>query len=145
MGDPTFPDRITVLRNILNQSGTSLFTRLAEYRANNVNLLAQREELQGQVVAMRSKLSSVQAAADTYDREFLDRPKPSLSLFSRGGLNTLQDWLLATFFGIYALVVIALTAFTALVSTKKAQGASIVLGSGVILGIFIAAVIARFA
>jgi hypothetical protein len=129
----------------------AVFTQLQQQTTNQAALLKQRDDVQGHAIALQSRLADLHKVADTYDREFLDRTRSTggiptqPSFFARKGLATFQDWLLATFFGVYALVTIVLLIYIVRISKTKGQAAGIVLASSIVIGIIMGALIRQFA
>ncbi len=137
---------LSALNLTLLQTLTNMQSQYIDYKNKGGQLRDQNSALQEEVRTLEAKHASLQAVADTYDREFLDRGQlGEPSFWSRRGFNTFQDWLLGAFFLIYAIVCLAILTYTVLYSTKKLQGAAIVLGVSIVLGIMMTGVIARFA
>jgi hypothetical protein len=147
----TFVERRGALSTALANTQT-LFDQYNQQKTNQATLTAQRATLEANVAELSTRLNELESSADAYDREFLDRTRSDSpdglrtpSFFARKGLSTFQDWLLAGFFGVYALLSILLTVYVGIASTKKVKAVSMVAGTSFVLGVMIAAVIRRFA
>ena len=143
--------RAAALNTMVTGTMSTLFTQLGQQTTNQAALVRQRGEEQSRATALKARLADLNKVADTYDREFLDRTRSTggiptqPSFFARKGLSTFQDWLLATFFGVYALVTIVLLIYIVRISKTKAQAAGIVLASSIVIGIIMGALIRQFA
>jgi ribosome-binding ATPase YchF (GTP1/OBG family) len=98
MADPPTIQKEVILKML--DSVKDRFSRYDELRQRSATSIDQNDELNNTIVNLKSKLANIKTAADTYDREYLDRmaDKP-LSGFARSrGISTLQDWVLLLFF-----------------------------------------------
>ena len=97
---------------------------------------------------MRTDRALLAQAADTYDKDFLDRAETGRvsgsGFWERRGVSTMQDWLLLFFFTVYAAWLIVCIVYTLQYSTKKLFTLSFILIGGPIFGVFLAALIMRF-
>ena len=143
MGD--IPARLAVLNSVVTQTLPTLQTQYTQTVRASATLGDQNSGLQDQVRRLEAKHASLEKVADTYDREFLDRPRVASTFWTRRGFQTFQDWLLGAFFLVYAIVCLGLLGYTLLYSTKKLQGAALVVAVSVVLGVMMTGVISRFA
>jgi len=143
MGDT--PARLAVLNSVVTQTLPTLQTQYMQTMRASASLGDQSSGLQDQVRNLEAKHASLEKVADTYDREFLDRPRIASTFWTRRGFQTFQDWLLAAFFLVYAVICLGILGYTVLYSTKKVQGAALVVAVSVVLGVMITGVISRLA
>lgn len=138
---------LVYLDTVINNTLPNMFTQYKDLVHKRVSVREQNVNLQEEVRLLEAKHASLQAAADTYDREFLDRggKTPPSTFWTRRGFQTFQDWLLGALFLIYALVSLGLLSYVLLYSKKKIQGGATVLVTAVILGVIMVGVISRFA
>jgi hypothetical protein len=138
---------LTYLKTVVDQTLPNMFTQYKDLDNKRMSIQAQNATLQEEVRLLEAKHASLQAAADTYDREFLDRggKTPPSTFWTRRGFQTFHDWLLGALFLIYALVSLGLLSYVLLYSKKKIQGGATVLVTAVILGVIMVGVISRFA
>lgn len=139
------PSRLALLNSTVTQTLPNMHTQYMTMVRASRQLREQNSALQEEVRTLETKHASLQAVADTYDREFLDRDRPAPSFWSRRGVQTFQDWLLASFFFMYAVVCVGLLLYTLRYSTKKLQAAAIVMGVSITLGVMLAGLIMRLA
>jgi RsiW-degrading membrane proteinase PrsW (M82 family) len=147
MTDLSFPARYTAAKNMLTNTVQNLFDQYTATQNTSASLIAQNNDLQLKVNALKAKLKAVKTAVDTYDREFVDRSagKRTRSYFQQHGLHTLQDWLLFLFFVFYAFICVSLFGVVVYYANNKmSAGIKVVLFS-FILGVMIAGMITRFA
>jgi len=132
---------------MLTNTVQNLFDQYTATQNTSASLIAQNNDLQLKVNALKAKLKAVKTAVDTYDREFVDRSagKRTRSYFQQHGLHTLQDWLLFLFFVFYAFICVSLFGVVVYYANNKmSAGIKVVLFS-FILGVMIAGMITRFA
>ena len=108
---------------------------------------AQLGSIENNIIALKAKLASVQQAADTYDREYMDRTvdKPLNNMWRTRGITTLQDWVLFLFFVLYGILTLALIGLIIRNMPNPLMPVLMVLILSVSIGIMISAVIVRFA
>jgi lipopolysaccharide export LptBFGC system permease protein LptF len=97
-------------------TSTALVTEFQERHSRSVNESADKTELQGKMQMLKSQQSDIQAAIETYEKEFLDRKNGapvSYAIF-----QTLQDWVLLFFFVSFLLLSLVF-----IYSTLKTKGA----------------------
>jgi uncharacterized protein (DUF3084 family) len=73
--------RLTLLESIVNNTLPSMHSQYKTMKTQGAQLSDQNSELQEEVRALEAKHASLQAVADTYNREFLDRGQPPLPGF----------------------------------------------------------------
>ena len=136
--------RKSVIQNTLTTTSQALFDQLSQMQSNQASYTNQNQGLQLTLTQLRGELTKIQQEADGYDREFLDRKAAGEGAFTGGrrfGLSTLQDWVLAFFFGsyVFATLVLAINAFR--YAPKRGTGVGIVLVVSFIIGIMVAAML----
>ncbi len=138
---------LTYLKTVVDQTLPNMFTQYKDLDNKRMSIQSQNATLQEEVRLLEAKHASLQAAADTYDREFLDRggKTPPSTFWTRRGFQTFQDWLLGALFLVYGMVSLGLLSYVLLYSKKKIQGSVIVILTAVILGVIMVGVISRFA
>jgi hypothetical protein len=138
---------LAFMKTIVTQTLPNMYGQYTDLVDKRTTLRAQNTAVQEEVRELEAKHASLQAAADTYDREFLDRggKTPPSTFWTRRGFQTFHDWLLGALFLVYALVSLALLTYVLFYSKKKLQGGAIVLATAVILGVILVGVISRFA
>ena len=145
MGDPTFPTRLSTTRSMLDNTATDLFSRYKTLQSTTMALNAQKTTLEGDVQALKARLSNIREAGETYDREFIDRSagKNNYGTFRRNGISTLQDWIFLIFFASYGIICFCLLLST-ITSANPVTNATLVIVISFIIGIMMTAVIMRF-
>ncbi len=138
-------ERLTVLDAMVTQTIPNLHGQYMTTVNASTALQGQNTGLQAQVRELEAKHAALQATADTYDREFLDRPPVAMGFWSRAGFQTFQDWILAAFFLLYGVVCLIALVFVLKFSNKKLQGGALVVGVSVVFGVMMTGVISRFA
>lgn len=144
MGD--YNTNITMADNQLAASKT-LFNSLQQMTQAQSSGTSQLSELNNAIQKLEARKRSILEEAEVYDREFLDRKEAGQGEFTVGrriGINTLQDWTLAFFFGSYTLLMICLLIHASLYAPNKKNGVGIALSAAIIFGIMIVGVIVRF-
>jgi hypothetical protein len=104
-------------------------------------------KLESRLNTMRTDRALMAQAAETYDKEFLDRMETGRvgggGFWARRGVSTVQDWILLLFFAVYVAWLIIFIAYTLRYSTKKLFTIAFILLFGPVFGVFIAALIMR--
>lgn len=105
-------------------------------------------KLEARLNIMRTDRALLAQAAETYDKEFLDRMETGRigggGFWERHGVSTVQDWILFLFFAVYAAWLVVLIGYTLRYSTKKVFTILFILFFGPVFGIFISSLIMRF-
>ena len=141
----------TVTKAEVNQKLASLVTTGGTYYGGADSFLTTRsqlEKLEARINTMRTERALMAQAAETYEREFLDRMETGRvggsDLLARRGVSTLQDWVLLLFFAVYAAWLIVFIAYTLQHSTKKVFTIFFTLLFGPVFAVFIGSIILRF-
>jgi lipopolysaccharide export LptBFGC system permease protein LptF len=137
---------VTMARNQLTTSQT-LFDSLEQITRSQSSGTSQLSELDTAIQKLEGKKRAILDQAEIYDREFLDRKEAGQGEFTGGrklGVNTLQDWSLAYFFGSFALLMACLVLHAGLYAPNKKNGVGIALGGAIIFGVMITGVIIKF-
>jgi regulator of replication initiation timing len=147
MGDSSFPARLTVTKDMLNNTITSLFQQYMTIQNNSSEIMDQNTKLQAEVLQLNAKLAGLQSVEGTFNREFLDRSagRGKQTFFQKHGITTLQDWILLLFFISYGVICICMFAYTVYASKTKIFGGLMVLVISFIIGVLMSAVVMYFA
>ena len=94
---------------------------------------------------LETKGKDADSAAETYDREFLDRSAgSSWRFFQRFGISTLQDWLVMILYVLYLIICITLFIIAVKVSPQKILAGVTILLVSIFFGLMITGLILRF-
>ena len=130
----------------LNQIGSMYTDRYLTLGSSQRIYTAQQQKLQSTLHSIQKQINEKSDAVNTYDRELQDRndiQKP-FTFWRLRGVSTLQDWVLFSFFVVYALITLFLI-FLAMRSQYPLYGITVVLLSAVSLGVVIMGTIVRYA
>jgi hypothetical protein len=127
--------------------GSLYNTYTSTSRINQPQTTSDTSDYQGQIAQLNLQIQDLERQQNVYDREFLDRTRnPSKpGMFSRLGLRTTEDWVLAFFFLSYILFFTMILITGLIYSQQKMFYSSVVVGSGLLFGFLILLLIYRYA
>ena len=133
------------LNNIGNMYTNTYLTLKSSSSGSTQNSL-QINKLQATLDSIQRKINSTEDVISTYEREFKDRYEleSPFTFWRKRGVSTLQDWILFSFFLVYALVSLCLVGL-AFNTEYMFYNITVVTLCCFVIGILIAATIVRFA
>ena len=140
---------MSIQANITSNLSTlpNLYSVYSYAKPNLASYQSMSESLNKELSEINRKLQEFDRVEEVYDREFLDRKMnpPTIGLFSKYGLITTQDWVLAMFFLSYVAFSI-LFCITSLIGIKdKIQAGIFVFCITGVGGVLITSLIIRYA
>jgi len=123
---------------------TAMSTEYQEITSRTSVQLAKKKDIQGKIQTLKAKMSDIDRATSTYEKEFIDRKEAAP--LSYGRIQTLQDVVLTSFLLSYFLL--SLAAIFYVWRTTPTYGLMSAGTTGfvmIVLGIIIAELIRRYA
>ncbi len=107
----------------------------------------EQEKLAGQLSVLKAEHALIKQAADTYDKDFIDRAETgrgAIGFWARRGVATLQDWVLLLFFAVYGVALLTFIGYAYKYSTRKVFTILFAAIIGPVIAVFFGAMILRF-